>query len=141
MQINYGEPGMASIVLTLEVYIHLSHDANMMLPLPCFMVGMVFFRLPALPPCPPDYIGHYSQTIQIVYHQTRGHLSKKLRFDPMCSYKAFFQPYKGTPISVSFYCAYTGSYFCTRFLDCLHKILCCCSGNDLLLFVPKYIHY
>ena len=31
-------------------------------------------------------------------------------------------------------------YFCTCFLQHLHRVLCCCSGIDLHFSQPKYVH-
>ena len=50
----------------------------MMLPPPCFMDGMVFFGLQASK----HNDGHYSQTVIFLFHQTRGHFSKKYDLCP-----------------------------------------------------------
>ena len=65
--------------------------------------------------------GHYGHTVLFLFHQTRGHFSKK--YVPC---RAAFQVIS---ILDTFYCGYR--YFCTCFLQHLHRVLCCCSGIEL----------
>ena len=58
------------------------HTHNMMLPPPCFTVGMVFFGLQASPFSSKHNDGHYGQTVLFLFHQTRGHFSKKYDICP-----------------------------------------------------------
>ena len=46
------------------------------------MVGMVFFGLQASPFSSKHNDGHYGQTVLFLFHQTRGHFSKKYDLCP-----------------------------------------------------------
>uniref|UniRef100_A0A673XLR6 Opsin 7, group member a n=1 Tax=Salmo trutta TaxID=8032 RepID=A0A673XLR6_SALTR len=74
--------------------------------------------------------GHYGQTVPFFFHQTRGHVSKKYDLCPhvqlqtvICFFMAVLEQWL-LPC-----CGYR--YFCTCFLQHLHKVLCCCSGINL----------
>ena len=85
--------------------------------------------------------GHYCQTVLFLFNQTRGHFSKKYNLCPHVQLRTvvwlFYGGFgavassllSGDSIQDSFYCGYR--YFCTCFLQHLHKVLCCCSGIDL----------
>ena len=82
-------------------------------------------------------IGHCSQTVIFLFHQTRGHFSKKYDLCPhmqlqtvVCLFLMRFwsggfflaeQPFR--------LCRYRTRFTC--FLQHLHKVICCCSGIDL----------
>ena len=118
------------------------HPHNMMLSPPSFTVEMVFFGLQASPFSSKHNDVHYGQTVLFLFHQTIGHFSKK--YD-LCHHVnrslAFLWRFRSSwilpcwaafqvmSIYDSFYCGYR--YFCTCFLQHLHKVLCCCSGIDL----------
>ena len=54
------------------------HPHNMMLPPRCFTVGMVLFGQQVIPLFPPNItMVNYDQTVLFLFHQTRGHFSKK----------------------------------------------------------------
>ena len=67
---------MPSILWSAPVPSAAKHPHNMMLPSPCFMVEMVFFGLSK------HNDGHYGQTVLFLFHQTRGHFSKKYDLCP-----------------------------------------------------------
>jgi hypothetical protein len=54
----------------------------MMLPPLCFTVGMVFFSLHASPIYSKHNNVHYGQIVLFLFHQTRGHFSKKYDLCP-----------------------------------------------------------
>ena len=58
------------------------HPHNMMLQPLCFTVGMVFFGLQASPFSSKHNNGHYGQTVLFLFHQNRGHFSKKHNLCP-----------------------------------------------------------
>ena len=60
----------------------LQYSHNMMLPPLRFTVGMVFFGLQASPSSSKHNDGHYGQTVLFLFHQTRGHFSKKYDLCP-----------------------------------------------------------
>ena len=53
------------------------HPNTTMLPPPCVTVGMGFFGLQASPFSSKHNGDHYGQTVLFLFHQTRGHSSKK----------------------------------------------------------------
>ncbi|KAK6309758.1 hypothetical protein J4Q44_G00196390 [Coregonus suidteri] len=62
----------------------------MMLPPSCFTVGMVLFGLQE-PPFPSKHNdGHYDQTVISLFHQTRGHFSKKYDLCPHVQFQTVF---------------------------------------------------
>ena len=108
---------------------------NMMLPPQCFKVGMVCFGLQAPPFFSKHNDGHYGQTDLFLFHQTRGHFSKKYELCPHVQLQTVGWLFKQFWSSGFFLaerpfrlCRYR--YFCTCFLQHLHTLLCC-SGIDL----------
>ena len=73
---------MPSILWSAPVPPAAKHPYNMMLPPPCFTVGILFFSLQHPPFSSKHNDGHYGQTVLFLFHQIRGHLSI---FVPMCS--------------------------------------------------------
>ena len=65
---------MPSILGSAPVPPAAKYPTNMTLPPPCFTIGMVFLGL--------HNDGHYGQTVLFLFHQTRGHFSKKYDLCP-----------------------------------------------------------
>ena len=76
--------------------------------------------------------GHYGQTIMFLFHQTRGHFSKKYDRCPHANRSLAFlwrfwisglflaeRPFRLCRYSTRFYCGYR--YFCACFLQHLHR--------------------
>jgi hypothetical protein len=120
------------------------HPHNMMLPSPCFTVGMVSFGLQASPFSSKHKDGHYGQTVLFLFHETRGHFSKKYHLCPHVQLQTVVWLFLWRFWSSGFFlaerpfrlCRYRTRFTvdidtCTRFLQHLHKVLCCGSGIDL----------
>jgi hypothetical protein len=89
--------------------------------------------------------GHYGQTVLYLWHQTSGHFSKKCNLCPHVQLQTVVWLFLWRFWSSGFFlaerpfrlCQYRTRYtldkiyFCTCFLQHLHKVLCCCSGIDL----------
>ena len=75
---------MPSMLLNAPVPPAAKHPHNMMLPPPCFMVGMVFFGLQASPFSSKYNDDDFGQTVPFLFHQTREHFSKK---DDLCPHE------------------------------------------------------
>ena len=67
---------MPSILWSAPVPPAAKHPHNMMLPPPCFTVGMASACKPS-PFSSKHNDGHYGLTVLFLFHQTRGHFSKK----------------------------------------------------------------
>ena len=113
------------------------HPHNMMLPPRASRLGWCSSA------CKPPLFGYYGQTVLFLFHQTRGHFSKKYDLCPHVHLltvvwvflrfwsSGFFlaeRPFRLCRYR-TFYCGYR--YFFTCFLQHRHKVLCCCSGIDL----------
>jgi hypothetical protein len=125
----------------------------MMLPPPRFTVGVVFF-LQASPFFPPNIMMVImAKQFYFCFLRPEDISPKSAIFVPMSSCKPqsgflwrfwssdFFlaeQPVRLCRHRTRFYCGFR--YFCTCFLQHLNKVLCCCSGIDLHIYAPKYIH-
>ena len=117
------------------------HPHNMMLPPPCFTVGMVFLGLQASHFFLQTYDGHYGPKNLFLFHQTRGHFSKKYDLSPHVKLQTIVWLFLWRFWSSGFFLAERCRYwtrftvdidtFCTCFLQHLHKVLSCCSGIDM----------
>ena len=79
------------------------HPHNMMLPPPWFTVGMVIFGLQASPFSSKHNDGHYGQTVLFLFHQTRGHFSKKYDLCPHVQLQTVVDIDNFVPVSSSIF--------------------------------------